>query len=156
MPPGSVMQIADHINYSGMNPLIGEESDDRFVGMTNAYDAELVGSMRSGRAQDGDPAVAAASTCGSPARASKRRRKSAWRACLGADAVGMSTVPEVHHGALSRPEGCGGLRHHQLWGRHDRRPNSATRKPRTWPRSAVPGLPPSLKEMIAAGEMPMT
>ncbi|MGO8041208.1 phosphorylase family protein, partial [Rhizobium leguminosarum] len=31
MPPGSVMQSTDHINYSCMNPLIGEESDHRFV-----------------------------------------------------------------------------------------------------------------------------
>ena len=46
MPPGSVMQITDHINYSGMNPLIGEESDHRFVGMTNAYDAGLAAAMQ--------------------------------------------------------------------------------------------------------------
>lgn len=46
IPPGSVMQITDHINYSGMNPLIGEESDNRFVGMTTAYDPDLMLAMR--------------------------------------------------------------------------------------------------------------
>jgi len=41
MPPGSVMQIKDHINFSGTNPLIGEPSDTRFVGLTSAYDRPL-------------------------------------------------------------------------------------------------------------------
>ncbi len=40
------MQITDHINFSGKNPLIGEPSDGRFVGMTSAYDAELQVAMR--------------------------------------------------------------------------------------------------------------
>ena len=29
--PGSIMQIEDHINFSGTNPLFGEPSDNRFV-----------------------------------------------------------------------------------------------------------------------------
>ena len=33
------MLITDHINFSGTNPLFGEPSDRRFVGMTEAYDA---------------------------------------------------------------------------------------------------------------------
>ena len=33
MPPGSVMQIKDHINFSGSNPLFGEQTDARFVGL---------------------------------------------------------------------------------------------------------------------------
>ncbi len=41
LAPGSVMLIDDHINYSGLNPLIGEPSDKRFVGMTTAYDQQL-------------------------------------------------------------------------------------------------------------------
>lgn len=94
LPPGSVMQITDHINYSGMNPLIGAESDKRFVGMTSAYDAGL--SLRM---------CDAAEKCGivlgqgvymwfsgpsfeTPAEIRMAR-------VLGADAVGMSTVPEV-------------------------------------------------------------
>ena len=36
LPPGSVMQITDHINFSGVSPLIGVESDDRFVGLKRA------------------------------------------------------------------------------------------------------------------------
>jgi len=39
--PGSIMLITDHINYSGMNPLIGQHGDENFVPMTNAYDPAL-------------------------------------------------------------------------------------------------------------------
>ena len=41
MRPGSIMLIADHINSSGMNPLIGQHGDENFVGMTDAYDPAL-------------------------------------------------------------------------------------------------------------------
>ena len=41
MGPGSVMQIKDHINFSGTNPLFGEPTDQRFVGLTTAYDKSL-------------------------------------------------------------------------------------------------------------------
>ncbi len=41
MGPGSIMLITDHINVSGMNPLIGQHGDDNFVPMTDAYDPRL-------------------------------------------------------------------------------------------------------------------
>lgn len=41
MRPGSIMLIEDHINQSGMNPLIGQHGDENFVPMTNAYDPAL-------------------------------------------------------------------------------------------------------------------
>lgn len=94
MPPGSVMQIYDHINYSGMNPLIGEESDARFVGMTNAYDPGLAEEMHTAAiraAADLDTGVYmwfSGPSFETPAEIRMART-------LGADAVGMSTVPEV-------------------------------------------------------------
>ncbi|PDT27582.1 purine-nucleoside phosphorylase [Rhizobium sp. L9] len=94
MPPGSVMQITDHINYSGMNPLIGEESDHRFVGMTNAYDAGLAAAMRKAAAKlkielgQGVYMWFSGPSFETPAEIRMAR-------ILGADAVGMSTVPEV-------------------------------------------------------------
>lgn len=94
MPPGSVMQIVDHINYSGMNPLIGEESDRRFVGMTTAYDAEMAVAMRNAAIRAGVPMLSgvymwfSGPSFETPAEIRMAR-------ILGADAVGMSTVPEV-------------------------------------------------------------
>ncbi len=41
MGPGSIMLITDHVNYSGMNPLIGQHGDENFVPMTDAYDPAL-------------------------------------------------------------------------------------------------------------------
>ena len=41
MRPGALMLISDHINFSGMNPLIGQHGDDNFVPMTDAYDPAL-------------------------------------------------------------------------------------------------------------------
>src|SRR5690349_13367653 len=46
MRPGSIMLITDHINFSGMNPLIGEPGDKGFVPMTDAYDQGLTGAFR--------------------------------------------------------------------------------------------------------------
>jgi len=94
MPPGSVMQITDHINYSGMNPLIGEESDRRFVGMTTAYDPELMLAMRNAAIRATVPLFGgvymwfSGPSFETPAEIRMAR-------VLGADAVGMSTVPEV-------------------------------------------------------------
>ena len=94
MPPGSVMQITDHINYSGMNPLIGEESDRRFVGMTSAYDADLAIAMRNAAIRATVPMFGgvymwfSGPSFETPAEIRMAR-------VLGADAVGMSTVPEV-------------------------------------------------------------
>ncbi|MGR6432424.1 purine-nucleoside phosphorylase [Rhizobium sp. PAMB 3174] len=94
MPPGSVMLITDHINYSGMNPLIGERSDRRFVGMTNAYDAELLERMRAAATKatvnlaSGVYMWFSGPSFETPAEIRMAR-------IMGADAVGMSTVPEV-------------------------------------------------------------
>lgn len=92
--PGDVMQIIDHINYSGLNPLIGEESDARFVGMTSAYDAALAKAMRDAAAEvdvllhRGVYMWFSGPSFETPAEIRMART-------LGADAVGMSTVPEV-------------------------------------------------------------
>ena len=94
MPPGSVMRIADHIAFSGANPLIGVDSDDRFVGMTNAYDAALAEGMEEAADRLGIPLARgvymwfSGPSFETPAEIRMAR-------VLGADAVGMSTVPEV-------------------------------------------------------------
>ncbi|MBB5533464.1 purine-nucleoside phosphorylase [Rhizobium giardinii] len=94
LPPGSVMQITDHINFSGASPLIGVESDDRFVGLTSAYDGELAERMRAAAVKLDIPLGSgvymwfSGPNFETPAEIRMAR-------ILGADAVGMSTVPEV-------------------------------------------------------------
>ncbi len=94
MPPGSVMRISDHINFSGANPLIGIEDDDRFVGMTQAYDAGLAAQMEAAAQKTGTPLHQgvymwfSGPSFETPAEIRMAR-------VFGADAVGMSTVPEV-------------------------------------------------------------
>jgi len=94
MGPGELMLLSDHINFSGLNPLIGEPSDNRFVNMTDAYDRTL-------RAGLDAAARAAAVTLHTGVYAwysgPSFETPAEIRALqvLGADAVGMSTVPEV-------------------------------------------------------------
>ena len=94
IPPGSVMLIADHINLGTANPLIGEPSDARFVGMTQAYDARLrqaalAAADREGvHLHEGVYMWFSGPSFETPAEIRAAR-------ILGADAVGMSTVPEV-------------------------------------------------------------
>jgi len=94
LAPGSVMRISDHINFSGTNPLIGLDGDERFVGMTNAYDAGLAARMEAAAEKLGIPLSSgvymwfSGPSFETPAEIRMAR-------ILGADAVGMSTVPEV-------------------------------------------------------------
>jgi purine-nucleoside phosphorylase len=93
-PPGSVMRIADHINFAGTNPLIGETSDARFVGMTAAYDSDLGRAARAAAGEEGLTLHEGVYMWFSGPSFETPAEIRAARA-LGADAVGMSTVPEV-------------------------------------------------------------
>ena len=92
--PGDLMLLSDHINFSGLNPLIGEKTDARFVPMTAAHDVELRSGLRASAEAvgvalpEGVYAWYSGPSFETPAeiRAIK---------ILGGDAVGMSTVPEV-------------------------------------------------------------
>ena len=93
-PPGALMLLADHINFSGRNPLIGEPTDARFVNMTNSYDPTLRRALKTAADEEdlalpeGVYAWYSGPTFETPAEIRALR-------ILGADAVGMSTVPEV-------------------------------------------------------------
>lgn len=92
--PGDLMLLSDHINFSGLNPLIGEKTDARFVPMTAAHDPALREALR-----ESAEAVGVALPQGVYAWYSgpSFETPAEIRAIktLGADAVGMSTVPEV-------------------------------------------------------------
>ena len=94
MPPGSVMLITDHINFSGSNPLFGEPSDRRFVGLTEAYDAGLRGAIEQAAAATGtDLHKGVYMWFSGPSFETPAEIRMAR--VMGANAVGMSTVPEV-------------------------------------------------------------
>jgi purine-nucleoside phosphorylase len=94
MPTGSLMLLSDHINFSGLNPLIGEPTDRRFVPMGDAHDPALRGALREAAKiagvdlHEGIYAWYSGPSFETPAEIRAIRT-------LGADAVGMSTVPEV-------------------------------------------------------------
>ncbi|MCB1754588.1 MAG: purine-nucleoside phosphorylase [Gammaproteobacteria bacterium] len=94
LPPGSIMQVTDHINLTGLSPLTGETGDSRFVDLSEAY---------SGRLRDKLSAAAAVEGIGlgegvymwfpGPNFETPAEIRAAGK--LGADAVGMSVVPET-------------------------------------------------------------
>lgn len=93
-PPGSLALISDHINWSGTNPLIGETGDDRFVSMTDAYDPGLRQHFRRVAEANGIPLHEGTYMWFSgPSFETPAEIRMAAR--LGADLVGMSTVPET-------------------------------------------------------------
>ena len=92
--PGDLMMISDHINYAGMNPLIGEPSDKRFVNMVNAYDPALRSQAREiGARLDISLKEGIYLWYSGPSFETVAEIQMAIR--LGANAVGMSTAPEV-------------------------------------------------------------
>jgi len=94
---GSLMMITDHINMQPFNPLVGANDDafgPRFPPLDDAYDSDLQQHLRAA-------AVAAGITlhegvylaCLGPSFETPAEVRAFAR--LGADAIGMSTVPEV-------------------------------------------------------------
>ena len=94
---GDFMIIRDHINMMGTNPLIGKNKDDlgpRFPDMTSAYSRKMAILMQKAAMEHGislKEGVYIALTGPSYETPAEVR----MLATLGADAVGMSTVPEV-------------------------------------------------------------
>ena len=93
---GDLMSIADHINLMWRNPLEGplEDGDERFPDMSAPYDAALRETLREVALAAGIPlregvyAGLLGPSYETPAEVRMLER-------IGADAVGMSTVPEV-------------------------------------------------------------
>jgi purine-nucleoside phosphorylase len=94
---GALMLLTDHINYSGSNPLIGKNLDEfgpRFPDMSDVYNRELRSKLKDMaekegiRLHEGVYAMYSGPSFETPAEIRFFRT-------IGADAVGMSTVPEA-------------------------------------------------------------
>lgn len=96
MRPGDLMIIEDHLNLMGRSPLAGPQLPDesRFPDMSAPYDPALIAALRQTALDTGIPVTSGvyAALLGpsyeTPAEVRMLER-------LGANAVGMSTVPEV-------------------------------------------------------------
>jgi purine-nucleoside phosphorylase len=94
--PGTLMLVTDHLNLTGLNPLVGwaPAGHPPFIDMTHAYDPHLAGAARSAANTlglalgDGVYAALLGPSYETPAEIRMLRT-------LGADAVGMSTALEV-------------------------------------------------------------
>lgn len=95
--PGDLMLISDHINYSGANPLIGPNMDEfgpRFPDMSDLYTASLREKIKENAQKagillrEGVYAMYSGPSFETPAEIRMFR-------FMGADTVGMSTVPEA-------------------------------------------------------------
>jgi purine-nucleoside phosphorylase len=94
--PGDFMRLTDHINFMGVNPLRGAPvpSRERFVDLSRVYDPSLgrllerAGRAAGTRVRRGVYLAVSGPSYETPAEVRAYRR-------LGADAVGMSTVPEA-------------------------------------------------------------
>ena len=92
--PGSLVLLTDHINFAAVSPLFGEQGNERFVDLTDAYDPALRERILAAAEQhnidlhQGVYIWFSGPNFETPAEIRAAR-------VLGADVVGMSTVPEV-------------------------------------------------------------
>lgn len=95
--PGDLMVIDDHINAMGVNPLVGPHNPmfgPRFPDQTTVYDTGLRGALDRAAADMGHPVSHGVYLAASGPTYETPAEIAAYRA-MGADAVGMSTVPEA-------------------------------------------------------------
>jgi purine-nucleoside phosphorylase len=103
---GDIMVIADHINLTGSNPLIGPNVDEwgpRFPDMTQVYDSKLI-RMAEEAALENGIRVQKGVYVGLPGPSLETRAEIRFLKTIGADAVGLSTIPEViaaAHGGMA-------------------------------------------------------
>jgi len=103
---GDIMVITDHINLMGGNPLIGPNRDDwgpRFPDMTQVYDPGLM-AMAEGAAREKDIRVQKGVYVGLAGPCLETRAEVRFLKIIGADAVGLSTIPEAiaaTHGGMA-------------------------------------------------------
>lgn len=95
--PGTLMLICDHINFSGSNPLMGpnlEAFGPRFPDMSDLYTMQLRTAIKSRAAEEKIPLEEGVYLMYAGPNYETPAEIRAFRT-LGADAVGMSTVPEA-------------------------------------------------------------
>ena len=103
---GDIMVITDHINLTGGNPLIGPNVDDwgpRFPDMTLVYDRTLM-AMAETAALENNIRVQKGVYVGLQGPSLETRAEIRFLKTIGADAVGLSTIPEViaaAHGGMA-------------------------------------------------------
>lgn len=94
--PGSLMAITDHINFSGVNPLVGVNDDrfgPRFPDVTAAWDKDLTATFQACADDLGFPLHSGTYLMAKGPNFETPAEIKAFRV-MGANAVGMSTVPE--------------------------------------------------------------
>jgi len=97
--PGDIMLIRDHINFMGANPLMGIDTKyfgTPFVDMTEPYDLALLAKVKELALRDPEIGELEEGVYGAVSGPSyETKAEIAFLSRSGADAVGMSTVPEV-------------------------------------------------------------
>jgi purine-nucleoside phosphorylase len=97
LTPGTLMIIEDHINLMNANPLLGPHKPiwgARFPDQSTVYDRELRDALERAGSSVGQKLAKGVYMAGSGPFYETPTEIRAWRV-LGADAVGMSTVPEA-------------------------------------------------------------
>jgi purine-nucleoside phosphorylase len=107
--PGTLMAIRDHLNLTGLNPLIGPNADElgeRFTDLTEAWSPRLRGRLHAAAAMEGVP-LAEGVYVGLTGPNFETPAEVRMLAGLGGHAVGMSTVLECIAASWVGLEVCG-------------------------------------------------